>query len=133
MSPAPHPQRRHRPAQGSKHQHHPPQGTQDPDSRWEKIFAAILGIYIMIFFVCVVAIVYFAPPEMAEFKVFEVSYRDNNGTTVVLTWGKGVYILQGYHEFRLDHTYRLWYKTAFGGRPGYDCVVLEIEELGGPP
>ena len=86
----------------------------------------------ILLFVFVIISVYCAPPEWVMFTVFDVSYRDNNGTTVVLTYGQGKYILQGYYTLELGHTYCLTYKTAPGGRSQLDCIVLELEEVQPP-
>ena len=74
----------------------------------------------------VIISVYYAQPEWTVFTVFDVSYRSNNQTTIILTYGAGKYVLKGYHTLELDHTYYLIYKTSPGFTPS---IVLELEEV----
>ena len=82
----------------------------------------------MMLFGFVIISAYYSPPEWAVFKVFDVSYRNNNQTTIILTYGTGKYVLKGYYNLEIDHTYYLSYRIGPGLTPS---IVLDLEEV--PP
>lgn len=96
------------------------------EDRWEKLLAGIAAAYVILLFGFVYISVYHAPPEWTVFTVFDVSYRSNNQTTIILTYGAGKHVLRGYYTLELDHTYYLEYRPGIRFTPS---TVLELEEV----
>lgn len=94
--------------------------------RFERLFTFIAASYVMLFFGFIIITAYNPQPDWDVFTVFDVSYRSNNKTTIILTYGHGKYVLKGYYELQLDHTYYLEYKLGPGFTPD---TVLELTEV----
>jgi len=95
-------------------------------TNYEKLLAYIAAGYVMLIFAYVLAETYYAPPEWDVFTVFDVSYRSNNQTTIILTYGTGKHVLRGYYTLQLDHTYYLEYRPGIRFTPS---TVLQLTEV----
>jgi hypothetical protein len=94
--------------------------------QYERLLAFIAVAYVMILFGYVIMEAYYAPPNWDVFTVFDISYRGNNSTTIILTYGRGKHRLNGYYELELDHTYYLEYKDGPRFTP---ATVIELTEV----
>lgn len=95
-------------------------------TRYERLLAFIAAAYVLLFFGFIIITAYNPPPEWDVFTVFDVSYRSNNQTTIILTYGHGKYVLKGYYTLEPGHTYYLSYKLGPGFTPD---IVLELTEV----
>jgi len=95
-------------------------------SKYERLLAFIAAGYVMILFGYVIHEAYYSTPGWDVFTVFDVSYRNNNQVTTILTYGHGKYVLKGHYTLELDHTYYIEYRPGPALTPS---IVLALEEV----